>query len=80
MGVQVSGVSLSAAQLVELSETAVQTSDVSWMLVHVSDVSDSGVHFRIAETDTLDEQTTEEAAFSLLTTLMEVCDCDAIDT
>ena len=42
--------SLCAAQLVDASETAVQTSDVSGMLVHVSGVSDSGVHFRVADT------------------------------
>lgn len=42
--------SLCASQLVDASETAVQTSDVSGMLVHVSGVSDSGVHFRVAET------------------------------
>lgn len=50
MGVQVSGVSLCAAQLVASSETAVQTSDVSGMLVHVSEVSGSGNHFRLAKT------------------------------
>jgi len=44
-------VSLCADQLVDASETAVQTSDVSGMLVHVSGVSDSVVHFRTPEMD-----------------------------
>ena len=66
IGVQVSGVSLCAAQLVDASETAVQTSDVSGMLVHVSGVSDSGVHFRVADTLMPEESAIEIALCCIL--------------